>query len=139
MRDVQMKLFPSAVLAGFVRAAARAVLALGVSAAPSLAAQDRPLLAPQQGASVAGPRSEPARRRLSKYESRKIRHACAARAAERGLAGAERESFLSSCYVVRLGHRAERQRCRLEAAAKGVDKSALRDFLRDCVKERSRD
>lgn len=134
MREVWMKL-----ISPRLARTARAVLALALATAPSLAAQDHPLPAPQQGASVAGPRSESLRRRLLKYESRKIRHACAAHAGERGLAGAERDAFIAGCYVGRLGHRGERQRCRVEAAAKGVDKSALRDFVRDCVKERTRE
>lgn len=123
------------------RRCARVVLGLLMTVAtlaPALAAADRPL-SPQQGVSVANGRSEPARRRLTKYESRKARHACAARAGERGLAGAERETFVANCYFNRLAHRGERQRCRQEAAAKGIDKSALRDFVRECVKERSRE
>ncbi|MBY6241011.1 hypothetical protein [Methylosinus sp. Sm6] len=134
-----MKLSSPPDLPALVRRGARAVLILTITAAPAMAAPDRPSVSPQQGVSVAGPRPEAGRRRLSKYEARKARHACAARAMERGLAGAERENFVANCYFSRLAHRGERQRCRQEAAAKGIDRSALRDFLRGCVKERSRD
>jgi hypothetical protein len=120
-------------------AAALGLLAMAVATQPALAAAERSVAPAQQG--VAQPRGahEAPRRRLTKYESRKMRHACAARAAERGLAGSERDAFVAACYASRLSHRGERQRCRQEAAAKGVDKSALRDFLRDCMKDRSRD
>lgn len=123
-----------------------AVLRLSAAAvalwvAPAVAASDRPAVPTQQGVAVSVPRPahEPGRRRLSKFEARKIRHACYGRADERGLGGTEREAFVANCYVYRVAHRTERQRCRQEAAAKGIDKSALRDFLRECVKERSRD
>jgi hypothetical protein len=120
-------------------AAALGLCAIAVAGQPALAAGERSSPPAQQG--VASPRSahEPLRRRLTKYESRKMRHACAARAGERGLAGAERDAFIAACYAARLSHRGERQRCRQEAAAKGLDKAALRDFLRDCVKDRSRE
>lgn len=87
----------------------------------------------------AGARStrEPSRR-LSKFEARKIRHACYGRANERGLTGAEREAFLTRCYFGRVSHRAERQQCRQQAAARGVERAAMRDFMRECVRERTR-
>lgn len=126
------------VFLGLLRASAAA---LALWAWPASAASDRPAAPTLQGVTVAAPRPghETGRRRLSKFEARKIRHACYARADERGLKSGEREAFVANCYVYRVAHRTERQRCRQEAAAKGIDKTALRDFLRECVKERARD
>jgi len=80
----------------------------------------------------------PSRKRLSKFEARRIRHACQGRANERGLIGPERETFLGRCYFGRVSTRVERQQCRQEAAARGVERSNLRAFLRECVRERVR-
>jgi hypothetical protein len=74
---------------------------------------------------------------FSKLEARRIRHLCFGRANEQGLRGAERSTFLSRCYFGRVSHRAARHACRKEGAAKGLDRSALRDFVRECVKERT--
>lgn len=114
---------------------------IGVVAAPSLALANPPAVAapPPTVAPPAGKSArEPPRRRLTKFEARRIRHACHGRANERGLSGPEREGFLSKCYFGRVANRVERQLCRQEAAARGVDKSALRGFLRECVRERVR-
>ncbi|MBG0810164.1 hypothetical protein IY145_12325 [Methylosinus sp. H3A] len=80
----------------------------------------------------------PTRKRLTKFEARRIRHACQGRANERSLAGPEREAFLGRCYFGRVSTRVERQQCRQEAAARGVDRSSLRAFVRECVRERLR-
>jgi len=80
----------------------------------------------------------PARKRLTKFEARRIRHACQGRANERSLAGPEREAFLGRCYFGRVSTRVERQQCRQEAAARGVDRTGLRAFIRECVRERLR-
>ncbi|CAN2534407.1 hypothetical+protein [Methylocapsa aurea] len=80
----------------------------------------------------------PARKRLTKFEARRIRHACQGRANERGLGGSEREAFLGRCYFGRVSTRIERQQCRQEAAARGVERTSLRAFLRECVRERIR-
>jgi hypothetical protein len=74
---------------------------------------------------------------FSKLEARRIRHLCFGRANEQGLRGTERAAFLSHCYFGRVSHRAVRHACRKEGAAKGLDRSALRDFVRECVKERT--
>lgn len=89
-------------------------------------------------ASAAKPAREPTPRRLTKFEARRIRHACYGRANESSLRGAEREAFLTKCYFGRVSHRVERQQCRQQAAAQGMDKVAAREFVRECVKERVR-
>jgi hypothetical protein len=142
LRPVLLSACSSFFRGGSVRrrtAAALGLCAIAVAGEPARAAADRSPPPAQQG--VASPRAshEPLRRRLTKYESRKMRHACSARAGERGLAGADRDAFIAACYAARLSHRGERQRCRQEAVAKGVDKAGLRDFLRDCVKDRTRE
>jgi hypothetical protein len=83
---------------------------------------------------------EPAPRRLTKFEARKIRHLCSGRAVERGLSGAERDAFLTSCYFGRVSsYRAERQQCRQQAATQGlVERTAVREFVRDCVRDKAR-
>ena len=75
---------------------------------------------------------------FSKFEARHIRHICYGRANERGLKGSERAAFLSHCYFGRVSHRAARHACRKEGAAKGLDNAALHDYVRECVRERSR-
>lgn len=74
-------------------------------------------------------------RRLTKFEARRIRHACYGRADERGLSGPERAAFLARCYFGRVSQRAERRQCRQLAAARGVEKPAMREFVRECVRE----
>ena len=61
-----------------------------------------------------------------------MRHACLERANKEGKKGAEREAFLTRCFFGRETHR---NQCRKQGLAKGLEKSALRDFVRDCVKE----
>lgn len=112
-------------------------------ATPALAASEKATALPSDSAAAtarapAKTAHEPARRRLSKFEARKIRHACQGRANERGLAGPEREAFLARCNFSRLTYRVERQQCRQQAAAKGIERAGLRDFLRECVRERTR-
>jgi hypothetical protein len=94
----------------------------------------------RHGATNAEPRTsrEPLASHLSKFEARRIRHACTGRANERGLKGAERSAYLSRCYFGRVSRRGLRQACQKEAATKGLDKTAQRNFVRECVKERSR-
>ncbi len=127
----------------FARLAALvSVVAALSAAAPAFAgASGRaapPDAAPAVVPNAAKPAHEPGPRRLSKFEARKIRHVCYGRANERGLSGGEREAFLSRCYFGRVSYRVERQQCRQQAAAKGIDKATLRDFMRECVKERVR-
>ncbi len=77
--------------------------------------------------------------RLSKFEARRIRQACRDRANERGAKGQEREAFLTRCYFGRVSHRGLRRECAQQAAAKGLtDKTAARDFIKECVKERAK-
>jgi hypothetical protein len=84
------------------------------------------------------PTHETAGSHFSKFEARRIRHACHGRANDKGLKGPERAAFLSHCYFGRVSHRGARQACRKDASAKGLENAALHDFVRECVKERSR-
>jgi hypothetical protein len=121
-------------------------LLLAAFAPPALAANanDKPPAfepapaAPPTAAGKSAREPAPARKRLSKFEARRIRHACQGRANERGLIGPEREAFLGRCYFGRVSTRVERQQCRQEAAARGVERANLRAFVRDCVRERLR-
>lgn len=75
--------------------------------------------------------------KVSKFEARRIRHACRERANERGVKGAEREAYLSRCFFGRRVTRKERRECVKLAAAQGIaDKTAQREFVSKCVKER---
>lgn len=69
---------------------------------------------------------------VSKFEARRMRHACLERANKEGKKGAEREAFLTRCFFGRAAHR---HQCRKQGLAKGLDKTALHDFVRECVKE----
>lgn len=74
---------------------------------------------------------------LSKFEARHIRHSCRDKAQQRALSGAERETFLAKCFFGRAStRRVTRRECLQQGAAKGLEKSALDAFVRDCVKER---
>jgi hypothetical protein len=72
---------------------------------------------------------------VSKFEARRIRHTCQERANERGVKSAEREAFLTRCFFGRSALRSVRRDCAKQGVAKGFDKPALRDFVRECVKE----
>jgi hypothetical protein len=94
--------------------------------------------APPAAAADAAPRSAPAPKSVvgvSKFEARRMRHACQERANKESLKGSEREAFLTRCFFGRAVTRKLRHECRKQALAKGVDKSALRDVVRECVKE----
>ncbi|HXY58964.1 MAG TPA: hypothetical protein VEH76_10315 [Methylocystis sp.] len=74
--------------------------------------------------------------KVSKFEARRIRHACRERANERGVKGAEREAFLSRCFFGRRVTRKERRECAKLAAAQGIgDRTAQREFVNKCVRE----
>jgi hypothetical protein len=73
--------------------------------------------------------------RISKFEARQFRHACQERANERGLKVGDRESFLTRCFFGRRAQKGVRRECKKQGAAKGLDKTALRDFVRECVRE----
>ncbi len=122
-------------LAGLIGAAALLLCSGALAQAPRPDAQP-PKTPASAGASAAKPAHEP---RLSKFEARRIRHACRERANERGAKGQEREAFLTRCYFGRVSHRGVRRDCAQLAAAKGVtEKNAVRDFVRECVKERTK-
>ncbi len=72
---------------------------------------------------------------MTKFEARRIRHTCQEKANERGAKGADRDAFLTRCFFGRRALRGVRRDCAKQGAAKGLDKAALRDFTRDCVKE----
>ncbi|MGA8171401.1 MAG: hypothetical protein WB816_11325 [Methylocystis sp.] len=72
---------------------------------------------------------------VSKFEARRIRHTCQERANERSVKGGEREAFLTRCFFGRTALRGIRRDCARQGAAKGLDKPALREFVRECVKE----
>jgi hypothetical protein len=71
---------------------------------------------------------------LSKFEARRVRHACQERANEKALKGKEREDFLLGCIFGRsVQRRAVRRECRKEGLAKGLEKAALHDFIHQCA------
>ena len=81
-----------------------------------------------------GKAREPAAR-ISKFEARRFRHACQERANEHGLKGSEREGFLTRCFFGRRAQRGARKECTKQGAAKNLDKAALHEFVRECLKE----
>jgi len=101
--------------------------ALAQSRSHALAGEAAP---PSAGAKSSAPG------RLSKFEARRIRHACVGRANEGGFSGSERDAFLAQCYFGRVSHRGQRKECRLQGLAKGLEKTQLRDYIRECVKEK---
>ncbi|ARN81388.1 hypothetical protein [Methylocystis bryophila] len=71
---------------------------------------------------------------LSKFEARRVRHACQERANEKALKGQAREDFLLGCVFGRSAtRRAVRRECRKRGLAKGLDKAALHDFMHQCT------
>jgi hypothetical protein len=72
---------------------------------------------------------------MSKFEARRIRHSCQERANEHSVKGGEREAFLTRCFFGRSALRGLRRDCAKQGAAKGLDRPALHDFVRECVKE----
>jgi hypothetical protein len=119
-------------------------LAMGkVPPAPAPARTPAPAgLQERRGPANADSRSTPreiAPPHFSKFEARRIRHACVGRANDRGLRGGERSAYLSRCYFGRVAHRGLRLVCQKEAAAKALDRAAQREFVRECVRERARE
>jgi hypothetical protein len=102
------------------------------AAAPSAAMESEPLTRPADPAPVKAKDSLP---RISKFEARQFRHVCQEKANERGLKAGEREAFLTRCFFGRRAQKGIRKECRKQGVAKGLDKTVLRDFVRDCVKE----
>lgn len=72
---------------------------------------------------------------LSKFEARRIRHSCQQRANDRTLRGSDREAFLTRCFFGRSAQRHQRRECAKQGAAKGLEKAALHDFIRECAKD----
>ncbi len=71
---------------------------------------------------------------LSKFEARRVRHACQERANDKTLKGKEREDFLLGCIFGRSAQRrAVRRECRKEGVAKGLEKAALHDYIHQCA------
>jgi hypothetical protein len=111
------------------------------SSPPAAEAQPHPTPAPGATAPPAavqprqGPSSAGKPINLSKFEARRVRHHCVEIANVRGFKGAERESFLTRCFFGRAATRAARRECTKQGVAKGLDKAALHDFVRECVKE----
>lgn len=71
---------------------------------------------------------------LSKFEARRVRHACLERANEKALKGKDREDFLLGCVFGRSAmRRAVRRECRKQGLAKNLDRAALRDFMHQCT------
>jgi hypothetical protein len=71
---------------------------------------------------------------LSKFEARRVRHACHERANEKALKGKEREEFLLGCVFGRSAmRRTARRECRKQGLAKGLERAALHDFLHQCA------
>ena len=71
---------------------------------------------------------------LSKFEARRVRHACHERANEKALKGKEREEFLLGCVFGRSAmRRTARRECRKQGLAKGLEKAALHDFMHQCA------
>ena len=123
-------------------ALAAALLAVSAMAPEAASAQPRvPATSTLPQAGVGAPAAKSSHEsvgRMSKFEARRVRHRCRDRANDRGLKGPDRDAFISKCYFGRVLHRGLRHDCAKEGEAKGLDKAALRDFTRDCVKERQR-
>lgn len=113
-----------------------------LSAAAQTRASTPPAAAPAPTGAAATKSGHDSFGRMSKFEARRIRHACHDHANERNLKGAERDAFMMKCFFGRASHRGLRRECAREGEArvldKGLDKAALREFTRECVKERSR-
>ncbi|OAI31777.1 hypothetical protein A1351_00025 [Methylosinus sp. R-45379] len=120
--------------------ASPAFAANGADKPPALEPAPVAPAAPAAPPALAGKSAQPApvRKRLTKFEARRIRHACQGRANERNLVGPEREAFLGRCYFGRVSTRVERQQCRQEATARGIERASQRAFIQECVRERVR-
>ncbi len=86
----------------------------------------------QNGA--AAPRPAAPGGNLTKFEARRVRHACLERANEKALKGKEREEYLLRCIFGRSAmRRAVRRDCRKQGLARNLDRAALRDFIHQCA------
>jgi len=127
-----------------LRAVLTAVLASGlpplvVRAEPPAAtpAVEGELPAPHLGQNPAsgGKNSKDSAGKISKFEARHVRHVCHEKADEKGLKGAERETFMQHCFFGRRNTRAERRECRKKGLAQGLERTALQEFVRECAKD----
>lgn len=126
-------IFAGALLAALLaNATAIAQQAPARQAAPSAAVESEALTRPAEPAPVKAKDSLP---RISKFEARQFRHVCQEKANERGLKAGEREAFLTRCFFGRRAQKGARKECKKQGIAKGLDKTTLRDFVRECVKE----
>ena len=110
------------------------LLTLGVVGDAPAQPRQAPVAGDSQTHQAAPAAAKPAAN-VSKFEARRFRHACLERANEKALKGAERESYLSRCFFGRAATRGVRRECAKQGAAKGLEKAALHDFVRECVKE----
>lgn len=75
--------------------------------------------------------------RLPKFEARRLRHACRDKADEQGLKDLDRDAFVLKCFFGQVSQRALRRDCAKGGESKGLDRNALADFVRECVKIRA--
>jgi hypothetical protein len=111
----------------FAPVAERDALAQAPHASPVVGTDPAPRTAPSSKATGG----------LSKFEARRMRHACQERANEKGLRGQDRDTFLGRCFFGRAATRGIRRDCRKQGQAKGLDRTTLREFVRECVRERT--
>jgi hypothetical protein len=102
--------------------------------APSAAAPAKPAAPLATSAEATGRIAPAPGANLSKFEARRVRHACQERANDKTLKGKEREDFLLGCIFGRSSQRrAVRRECRKEGVAKGLEKAALHDYIHQCA------
>jgi hypothetical protein len=88
----------------------------------------------QNGAAAPRPTAAAPSGNLTKFEARRVRHACLERANDKALKGKEREEYLVRCIFGRSAmRRAVRRDCRKQGLAKNLDRAALRDFIHQCA------
>jgi hypothetical protein len=73
--------------------------------------------------------------RLSKFETRRIRHTCRDEA-NKSVTPAGRKDFMSHCLSEHFSARRFTRECKSAAELKSLDKSARDEFLRACVAEK---
>jgi hypothetical protein len=104
------------------------------SPAPAPAPASLPIQIPLLGGPPAAQNEATPAANLSKFEARRVRHACHERANEKALKGKEREDFLLGCVFGRSAmRRAARRECRKQGLAKGLEKTTLHDFMHQCA------
>jgi hypothetical protein len=78
------------------------------------------------------------RGRVSKFEARRMRHACRDQAQRSGVGANGRSAFVSACVRLHIVARHFWGECKRLAAGRGLDKTAAEDFTRACVSEKMR-